>query len=48
VADASKLGQVAFGHVCDLADLDIVVTDATADDRTIDELTLAGVDVRRA
>jgi DeoR/GlpR family transcriptional regulator of sugar metabolism len=47
VADGSKLGQVAFGHVCNLADLDIVVTDAAADDRIVGELTLAGVDVRR-
>jgi DeoR/GlpR family transcriptional regulator of sugar metabolism len=47
VADASKLGQVAFGHVCDLADLDVLVTDAGADDRIVDELIMAGVDVRR-
>jgi DeoR/GlpR family transcriptional regulator of sugar metabolism len=47
VADASKLGQVAFGHVCDLTDLDILVTDASADERIVDALTVAGVDVRR-
>jgi DeoR/GlpR family transcriptional regulator of sugar metabolism len=47
VADASKLGQVAFGHVCDLADLDILITDAAADDRIVDEFIVAGVDVRR-
>jgi DeoR/GlpR family transcriptional regulator of sugar metabolism len=47
IADGSKLGQVAFGHVCDLDDLDIVVTDAAADDRLVDELMVAGVDVRR-
>lgn len=47
VADRSKLAQVAFGHVCDLADLDVLVTDAAADDRIVDELLLAGVDVRR-
>jgi DeoR/GlpR family transcriptional regulator of sugar metabolism len=47
VADASKLGQVAFGHVCDLTDLDILVTDASADERIVDALAVAGVDVRR-
>lgn len=48
VADASKLGQVAFGHVCDLSDLDVVITDASADATVVEELTAAGVDVRRA
>jgi DeoR/GlpR family transcriptional regulator of sugar metabolism len=47
VADSSKLGKVAFGHVCDLADLDVVVTDAAADERIVDELIVAGVDVRQ-
>ena len=47
VADSSKFGQVAFGHVCDLADLDVIVTDAAADERIVDELILAGVDVRQ-
>jgi DeoR/GlpR family transcriptional regulator of sugar metabolism len=47
VADASKIGQVAFGHVCDLSDLDVLVTDATADDAIVDEFIVAGVDVRR-
>ena len=46
VADSSKLGRVAFGHVCDLDDIDIVVTDAEADQRIVDELRAAGVDVR--
>jgi DeoR/GlpR family transcriptional regulator of sugar metabolism len=47
VADSSKLGRVAFGHVCDLADVDIVLTDADADEQTVMELVAAGVDVRR-
>ncbi len=46
VADSSKLGRVAFGHVCDLDDIDIVVTDAEADQQIVDELRAAGVDVR--
>jgi hypothetical protein len=46
VADSSKFGRVAFGHVCDLDDIDIVVTDAEADQQLVDELRTAGVDVR--
>ena len=46
VADSSKLGRVGFGHVCDLDDIDIVVTDAEADQQLVDELRAAGVDVR--
>jgi DeoR/GlpR family transcriptional regulator of sugar metabolism len=48
VADSSKLGRVAFGHVCDLDDLDIVLTDAGADQHAVNELRAAGVDVRCA
>jgi DeoR/GlpR family transcriptional regulator of sugar metabolism len=48
VADASKIGRVAFAHVCDITDIDILVTDASADDLTVSELTTAGIDVRRA
>jgi DeoR/GlpR family transcriptional regulator of sugar metabolism len=46
VADSSKLGRVAFGHVCDLGDIDIIITDAEADQQIVDELRGAGVDVR--
>jgi DeoR/GlpR family transcriptional regulator of sugar metabolism len=46
VADSSKLGRVAFGHVCDLDDIDIVITDVEADEQMVDELRAAGVDVR--
>jgi DeoR/GlpR family transcriptional regulator of sugar metabolism len=46
VADSSKLGRVAFGHVCDLAEIDILVTDAGADQQVVDQLRFAGVDVR--
>jgi DeoR/GlpR family transcriptional regulator of sugar metabolism len=48
VADSSKIGRVAFGHVCDIGDIDILVTDSSADDLIVDELIAAGVDVRRA
>jgi DeoR/GlpR family transcriptional regulator of sugar metabolism len=46
VADSSKLGRVAFGHVCDLDDIDILLTDAEADHQIVEELRSAGVDVR--
>jgi DeoR/GlpR family transcriptional regulator of sugar metabolism len=46
VADSSKLGRVAFGHVCDLDDIDIVLTDTGANQQVVDELRNAGVDVR--
>jgi DeoR/GlpR family transcriptional regulator of sugar metabolism len=48
VADSSKLGRVAFGHVCDLDDVDIVLTDAEADQHMVEALRAAGVDVRCA
>jgi DeoR/GlpR family transcriptional regulator of sugar metabolism len=46
VADSSKLGRVAFGHVCDLDEVDIVLTDAVADQAKVDELRAMGVDIR--
>jgi DeoR/GlpR family transcriptional regulator of sugar metabolism len=46
VADSSKLGRVAFGHVCDLDDIDIVLTDTGTNQQVVDELRNAGVDVR--
>jgi DeoR/GlpR family transcriptional regulator of sugar metabolism len=46
VADSSKLGRVAFGHICDLGDIDILLTDAGAGEQTVDDLRAAGVDVR--
>jgi DeoR/GlpR family transcriptional regulator of sugar metabolism len=45
VADSSKLGRVAFGHVCDLDEIDILVTDAGADQEKVDELRAMGVDI---
>jgi DeoR/GlpR family transcriptional regulator of sugar metabolism len=46
VADSSKLGRVAFGHVCGLDDIDIVITDKDAEHQLVDELRAAGIDVR--
>ena len=46
VADSTKLGRVAFGHICDVGDIDILLTDTGADPQTVAELRVAGVDVR--
>ena len=46
IADSSKLSRVAFGHVCDLDEIDIVLTDARADQQTVEELRAMGVEVR--
>jgi DeoR/GlpR family transcriptional regulator of sugar metabolism len=46
VADSTKLGRVAFGHVCDLDDIDILLTDGGADQQQVEQLRAAGVDVR--
>ena len=46
VADSSKLGRVAFGHVCDLDEIDIVLTDAGANQQRVEELRAMGVDIR--
>jgi DeoR family transcriptional regulator of aga operon len=48
VADASKNGRIAFTYVCDIADVDVLVTDSSADELIVNELIAAGVNVRRA
>jgi DeoR/GlpR family transcriptional regulator of sugar metabolism len=48
VAESLKLGRVAFGHVCDLDEIDIVITDAGADQQLVEELQAMGVDIRCA
>jgi DeoR family transcriptional regulator of aga operon len=48
VADASKLGEVEVAKVCDLAEVSMVVTDASADPAVVEELTTAGCEVRIA
>jgi DeoR/GlpR family transcriptional regulator of sugar metabolism len=48
VADASKLGLVAFGHICDVGVVDVLVTDSEAEDQIVEEFIRSGVDVRRA
>jgi DeoR/GlpR family transcriptional regulator of sugar metabolism len=46
VADSAKIGRVAFGHVCDLTDIDLLVTDTAADEQAVDALRGVGIDVR--
>ena len=46
-ADGSKFGRAALAVVCELATVDVVVTDASAPDEAVASLRAAGVDVRR-
>jgi DeoR/GlpR family transcriptional regulator of sugar metabolism len=48
VADASKIGRVAFGLICDVGVVDVLITDGEADEEAVEELRRADVDVRRA
>jgi DeoR/GlpR family transcriptional regulator of sugar metabolism len=45
--DGAKFGQTALAVVCDVADVDLVVTDTTAPQAAIAALEAAGVEVRR-
>ena len=45
LADSSKLGQVAFGKVCDLGALSAVITDDRADEAQVARLEKAGLTV---
>jgi DeoR family transcriptional regulator, aga operon transcriptional repressor len=48
VADASKLGQVALAHVCDLDDVDLLITSGDADPDLVAALRDTGLDVQLA
>ena len=41
----SKLGKTAFARICDIEELDILVTDNSAPHNTLEEIRRAGVDV---
>jgi DeoR/GlpR family transcriptional regulator of sugar metabolism len=45
LADASKLGKVAFMRVAGLEEVDALITDAGADPDTVAELRSAGLEV---
>jgi DeoR/GlpR family transcriptional regulator of sugar metabolism len=48
LADASKLGRVAFSTVAPLPSVDVLVTDATADHPAAQEIAAAGVSIVEA
>jgi DeoR family transcriptional regulator of aga operon len=48
VADASKLGRQAFARICEIDQVDIVVTGGDADPAIVADLRSAGVDVQLA
>ena len=48
VADATKLGRVAFARICSLEEVDILVTDDAAPPDFVASLASAGVEVRLA
>jgi DeoR family transcriptional regulator of aga operon len=45
VADSTKLARVALARICDIDDVDVVVTDDGADPTFVDDLRDRGVDV---
>jgi DeoR family transcriptional regulator, aga operon transcriptional repressor len=48
LADGSKLGRVEVARLCDVADIDILITGKSADPAVIDALRDRGCDVRVA
>jgi DeoR/GlpR family transcriptional regulator of sugar metabolism len=46
VVDSSKIGRVAFGHVVNLDEIDVLITDVGADQTAVDGLRATGIDVR--
>jgi DeoR family transcriptional regulator, aga operon transcriptional repressor len=44
-ADASKLGRVSLAHVCDLDDIDLLITDTGADPQLVQSLRETGLEV---
>jgi DeoR/GlpR family transcriptional regulator of sugar metabolism len=45
VADSTKLGLIAFDKVCELQDIDVLITDRDADPRLLEQFRVLGVDV---
>lgn len=45
LADATKLGKVAFARICSLARVDILVTDSEASEEALEPIRQAGVEV---
>ncbi len=45
VADGSKIGKLAFARMADIAEIDVLVTDASADPAELQRLRATGVEV---
>jgi DeoR family transcriptional regulator of aga operon len=48
VADGSKLGEVEVAKICDLSEVSMVVTDASADPSILGDLAAVGCEVEVA
>jgi DeoR family transcriptional regulator of aga operon len=46
VADGSKVGRVTLAKMADLEEIDVLVTDSSADPAALDAIAAAGVDVQ--
>lgn len=46
VADGSKIGEVTLAHLCDVDDVDLLLTGASADPSAVDALRDRGLEVR--
>jgi DeoR family transcriptional regulator, aga operon transcriptional repressor len=47
VADSSKLGRAGFARICELTEVETIITDDAATDEQVAEFTAAGVHVAR-
>jgi DeoR family transcriptional regulator of aga operon len=45
VADGSKVGRAAFAAMAEISEIDVLVTDTSADATELDRLRRAGVEV---
>ena len=43
LADSSKIGKIGFGKTCELADIDVLVTDSGISRKTIEQISMLGV-----
>jgi DeoR family transcriptional regulator of aga operon len=45
LADATKIGRVALAQVCEMRDVDLLITDDRADEATLAEIRTLGCEV---
>ena len=43
LADSSKIGKIGFGKTCELADIDVLVTDSGISRKSIEQISMLGV-----